>query len=191
MWQTQGVDSLPLRMIGVSTFPSFLDRPLRLMHWLSQVNRPNALCLKVFSRERVEHVRIASLLHEERTSILFESPNRTAETLGDLAAALGDWRSATVVRELTKVHETITRAPLGDLARRFADTEVKGEVVLVIGPGTPAELDTDAVDEALLAGLERGERMKDVARSVATAFQVDQRATYDRALGLRESSPGS
>ena len=140
---------------------------------------------------RARAVRIASLLHEERTSILFESPNRTAETLGDLAAALGDWRSATVVRELTKVHETITRAPLGDLARRFAATEVKGEVVLVIGPGTPAELDTDAVDEALLAGLQRGERMKDVARSVATAFQVDQRATYDRALELRESSPGS
>src|SRR5512143_1957314 len=42
------------------------------------------------------------------TLVLYEAGNRTAETLRDLAAALGE-RQALVARELTKLHEELAR----------------------------------------------------------------------------------
>jgi len=120
------------------------------------------------------------------TVICFESPLRTAATLADLAAVLGPHRSATMVRELTKVHEEVLRAPLGALAALVADRELRGEVVLVIAGATPVHVvDDDLVDEALWAGLEAGEKLKSVAVAVANQFGLDHRATYDRAVALR------
>ena len=43
-------------------------------------------------------------------------------------------RTAAVCRELTKIHETFDRGTLAELAARYADREVKGEIVLVVAP---------------------------------------------------------
>jgi len=120
------------------------------------------------------------------TVICFESPLRTAATLADLAVVLGAHRSVTMVRELTKVHEEVVRAPLGVLAGSIANRELRGEVVLVIaGASPPHVIDEVLVDEALWAGLEAGEKLKSVAVGVANQFGLDHRATYDRAVALR------
>ena len=62
----------------------------------------------------------------------FESPRRLPESLAALAALAPD-RPAAVCRELTKMHEEVVRGTLDELARRFRE-EVKGEIVVVIGP---------------------------------------------------------
>ena len=67
-----------------------------------------------------------------QTVVAFESPRRLPESLAALAALAPD-RPAAVCRELTKMHEEVVRGTLDELARRFRD-EVKGEIVVVIGP---------------------------------------------------------
>jgi 16S rRNA (cytidine1402-2'-O)-methyltransferase len=47
---------------------------------------------------------------ETATLVFYESPERIAETIDDLAAALGAERRASLSREITKVHEEIGRA---------------------------------------------------------------------------------
>ena len=72
------------------------------------------------------------VLRSAETVVAFESPRRVGESLAALAAIAPD-RPAAVCRELTKMHEEIARGSLAELARRFRG-DVKGEIVLVIGP---------------------------------------------------------
>jgi 16S rRNA (cytidine1402-2'-O)-methyltransferase len=72
------------------------------------------------------------VLRSAETVVAFESPRRLPQSLAALAA-LAPSRPAAVCRELTKLHEEVARATLGELARRFRG-DVKGEIVLVIAP---------------------------------------------------------
>jgi 16S rRNA (cytidine1402-2'-O)-methyltransferase len=72
------------------------------------------------------------VLRSAETVVAFESPRRLPQSLSALAT-LAPNRPAAVCRELTKLHEEVARASLGELARRFRD-DVKGEIVLVIAP---------------------------------------------------------
>ena len=82
------------------------------------------------------------MLQSTETVVAFESPRRLAESLAALAALAPD-RPAAVCRELTKLHEEVARGTLGELARRFRE-EVRGEIVVVLGPGGAAERPTSA-----------------------------------------------
>lgn len=81
--------------------------------------------------------RLARIASDERATVLFEAPGRTAATVKDLAAACGPDRAAAVCRELTKRHEEIRRGPLGELAAALAEEATRGEVTIVVG-GAPA-----------------------------------------------------
>ena len=72
------------------------------------------------------------VLRSAETVVAFESPRRLPQSLAALAA-LAPNRPAAICRELTKLHEEVARATLGELARRFRE-DVKGEIVLVIAP---------------------------------------------------------
>jgi 16S rRNA (cytidine1402-2'-O)-methyltransferase len=72
------------------------------------------------------------VLRSAETVVAFESPRRLPQSLEALAA-LAPNRAAAVCRELTKLHEEVARATLGELARRFRG-DVKGEIVLVVAP---------------------------------------------------------
>ena len=84
-------------------------------------------------RERRD--RLTGIASDERGSVLFEAPGRTAATLRDLAAACGPDRRGAVCRELTKLHETVVRGSLAELAALAADGTIpaRGEVVIVVG----------------------------------------------------------
>lgn len=85
---------------------------------------------------------IASLAHEPGTLILYESGQRAADTLADLAAVLGDGRPVVLARELTKRFETFLRGSARELGQRLrADPEQRlGELVILVGGarGEPA-----------------------------------------------------
>lgn len=65
------------------------------------------------------------------TLVLFETANRLAKTLSDLADGWGD-REACVAREITKLHETVLRGPLSHLRAAMSQEPVRGEIVLVV-----------------------------------------------------------
>jgi 16S rRNA (cytidine1402-2'-O)-methyltransferase len=71
------------------------------------------------------------------TLVAFESPRRVPATLA-LLAELDAEREVAVCRELTKAHEEIVRGTAAELAERYAAAPPKGEVVLVLGPPSPA-----------------------------------------------------
>jgi len=76
--------------------------------------------------------RLLELAEEPRSMVIFEGPHKLAKTLFDLAAALGADRPAAVARELTKMFEETVRGTLGELAERYKDGKVKGEIVIVV-----------------------------------------------------------
>jgi 16S rRNA (cytidine1402-2'-O)-methyltransferase len=132
--------------------------------------------------------RIAALATIPATLVLFESGARIAGTLADLAAGLGA-RDAAVCRELTKLHEEVTRAPLDALARDWAaGAETRGEFVVVVAP--PREEDMPAVDiDAMLKAALARVSVKDAVGEVALATGKPKREVYRRALDLTKGGP--
>lgn len=119
------------------------------------------------------------------TLVFFEAPHRLAESLVDLADLLGT-RPAAVARELTKLFEEVRRAPLDELAAHYAaHPDVKGEIVIVIGPpGEDQAPDTEVLDVALRTAM-AGASIKDASAEVAARFGLKRRDVYARALELK------
>ena len=102
------------------------------------------------------------------TVVAFESPRRLPDSLAALAALAPD-RPAAVCRELTKIHEDIARGSLAELARRFR-SDVKGEIVVVIGPAagrTASAPDIAFAVDALRRLVQSGARPRAAASVVA------------------------
>lgn len=129
---------------------------------------------------------ITKFSHVPTTLLFFESPNRLAPTLADLASLLGN-RSAAVARELTKLHEELRRAPLAELAAHYEKAGApKGEVVIVVAPpdeAEPANAGID-VDRRILDELAR-HPVKEAAAIVAGQLGLPRRVVYARALELK------
>jgi 16S rRNA (cytidine1402-2'-O)-methyltransferase len=101
------------------------------------------------SRARERRTVLSALANEPRTLVFFEAPHRIAQCLADLATAFGAQRQAVIARELTKIHETIYRGTLGELAARaLAEPNFqRGELTLVVAGAAASTL---SVDPALL-----------------------------------------
>lgn len=115
--------------------------------------------------------RINSLLKEERTAVIYESPLRLFGTLKELAEKLGN-RNAAVCLELTKLHEECVRGTLFELAGRFSDG-ARGECVIVLAgaaPETEAPADIERMIAELKAAELAGERVKEAAKRVAAGI---------------------
>jgi 16S rRNA (cytidine1402-2'-O)-methyltransferase len=131
--------------------------------------------------------RIAELGRIPATLVLFETGPRLTATLTDLAAGLGP-REATVCRELTKLHEEVRRGDLETLAQNCAGSELRGEIVLVIGPPqAPVEVSLSDADALLRQALRRVS-LKDAVGEVAEATGLPRRELYQRALKLAKDA---
>ncbi|HEV8157539.1 MAG TPA: hypothetical protein VGP58_00800, partial [Pyrinomonadaceae bacterium] len=84
------------------------------------------------------------------TICFYETPHRLAKSLIDCWEILG-CRKAAVVREITKLHEEIIRGNLEELAEKFSQADVKGEIVLVINREEISDLKFQISDEKSLA----------------------------------------
>lgn len=124
---------------------------------------------------------LAGLAATEATVVLYESPRRVARTLREMAEVFGPDRRAALCRELTKRHEEVRRAPLGELAAALADQEVKGEIVLVVDRAAPAQAGAEDVDSALENAL-KSMSVKDAVAFVSQTLNVPRRRVYQRAL---------
>jgi 16S rRNA (cytidine1402-2'-O)-methyltransferase len=120
--------------------------------------------------------------------VLYEAPQRTAETLADLARAMPG-RAAMVARELTKVHEELVRGTLAELAAA-PPREWLGEITLVLGPGVVEEgprVSDEELDQRIDEGLGRGRRAKDLAEELSLSSGLPRREIYARIVARRRS----
>jgi len=140
------------------------------------------------SRETARRKDLTALSVVPATLIFFESAQRLAASLGDMAAVLGD-RPAAVARELTKLYEEVVRGRLSVLAARYAESgPPKGEIVIVVGPPLEAPPSPDELDDRLRQALD-GASVRDAAHDVAEALGLPRRAVYARALELARERP--
>jgi 16S rRNA (cytidine1402-2'-O)-methyltransferase len=136
------------------------------------------------AKEQARRTRLSELARIDATLVMFESGNRVADTLGDLAAIMAG-RDAAICRELTKLHEEIQRAPIAELAEAADTLETRGEFVLVIGP---PRADALVMAQPDLDDLLRSQLARDsVKDAVAHAVELSgrpRREVYARALEL-------
>jgi 16S rRNA (cytidine1402-2'-O)-methyltransferase len=126
---------------------------------------------------------IAELRDMPCTLIFYESPKRVGYLLANLRDVLGGEREAVVCRELTKRFEETTRGTLETLADDFAERNIKGEIVVLVGRGGAKAVEERDVRLALNEAM-RTMRVKDAATLVAGALGLPRRQVYQIALGL-------
>lgn len=127
------------------------------------------------------------------TFILYEAPHRLMETLADLREALGA-RPMAAARELTKLYEEVVRGTPAELLAHFEQKEPRGEFVLVVSGGSPAETATgepvDPTPENLAAAVaaleEQGMDRKSAMKEVGARFGLSKRDVYQALLELKE-----
>ena len=96
------------------------------------------------------------------TSVLYEAPNRVAETLRELAERAPE-RETVVGRELTKQFEEVRRGTVASLGAYYNDTPPRGEVVIMIAGAPLAAPDESALRDDARALRSRGLSARDVA----------------------------
>lgn len=137
-------------------------------------------------KDKARRDRLAALAAVPGTLVFFESPHRIAATLQAAANVLGGTRPGAVCRELTKLHEEIRRGPLTTLAGEFAAREqVRGEIVLVVGPperaGDANEIDADRLLAELLAEMPPARAAREASRLTG----LDRKELYARLLAMK------
>jgi 16S rRNA (cytidine1402-2'-O)-methyltransferase len=132
-------------------------------------------------RQRV----LEELKVDTRTAILYEAPHRLCKTLRELYEALGD-RTVTIVKELTKKHETILQTTLREAADIFDIQEPRGEYVLVLEGKSQEEMDAQkqeqweaiAVPEHMKLYQDKGLDKKEAMKAVAKDRGISKRDIY-------------
>ncbi len=85
--------------------------------------------LSVNKPSRREHLR--ELVKEKRTMIFYEAPHKLPATLKDMLSFFGD-RDIALVKELTKLHETVERTTLSAAAEFYGENTPRGEYVIIV-----------------------------------------------------------
>ncbi len=76
------------------------------------------------------------IAESERTIVFYESTHRIEKALGELEAVLHEGRKVVVLRELTKLFESVISGSATDVKEYFSShqKEVRGEFVVIIAP---------------------------------------------------------
>jgi 16S rRNA (cytidine1402-2'-O)-methyltransferase len=127
-------------------------------------------------------------LGAEATTLWYESPQRIAATLADLATVAAD-AQVFLVREYTKRFEQQVLGTPATVAAALTQP-VRGEIAFAIAPYTlaaepPVALDLDtAIDELLAKGLP----VTDIAKRLTRLGMGDRRALYERATKRKRAN---
>ena len=128
---------------------------------------------------------LESLQGEERTMIFYEAPHKLAATLRDLADTFGADRPLTLCRELTKLHEEVSRTTLGQAAAWYGENAPKGEFVLVVRGAEPLPEGEASLEDGLdLVDRLRGEglSLRDAVKRAARELGLSRNELYDAAV---------
>mmetsp|Transcript_22222 Transcript_22222/g.62048 ORF Transcript_22222/g.62048 Transcript_22222/m.62048 type:complete len:373 (+) Transcript_22222:44-1162(+) len=148
---------------------------------------------------RARKDRVAEVVRDPKPAVLYEAPHRLVATLSDLAAAGASERKLIAARELTKLHEAVTRGSVASLASHFAtlesDGKLRGEFTLVLAPLGQEELEARAevahdetmarARELLEERLAAGEPLSYLVKEVAAELGARKRPIYDLALEIQ------
>lgn len=118
--------------------------------------------LSVNKTSRKKH--LDELKNERRTMIFYEAPHKLNATLKDMLNVFGD-RRISLVRELTKIHETVFNTTLLGAAEFYDNNTPKGEFVLIIEGKKEETGEQYTLEEAV----KLAKRMTDGGKSTSSA----------------------
>ena len=118
--------------------------------------------LSVNKISRKKH--LDELKNERRTMIFYEAPHKLNATLKDMLNVFGD-RRISLVRELTKIHETVFNTTLLGAAEFYDNNTPKGEFVLIIEGKKEETGEQYTLEEAV----KLAKRMTDEGKSTSSA----------------------
>ena len=127
-------------------------------------------------RERKEVLElIATLTH---TAVLYEAPNRVADTLREIAESSAPERGCVVAREITKLFEEFRSGTVEELRAYYADSPPRGEVVILLAGAGPKTFNQEELQNRLKALREGGKSARDAAAQVAAETGVPRNVVY-------------
>ena len=141
-------------------------------------------------RRTIERLRI-----EERTIILYEAPHRISECVSDALEILGD-RPACLAREVTKLHEEFLRGKLSEILASIEKRPVRGEITLILGPPSAAEVsEHGSSSESLAARVEELMHQakldrKEALKLAAKERGLTRRAAYSQLISAQSGEAG-
>lgn len=142
--------------------------------------------LSVTKKQRTAH--LESLRRETRTMVFYEAPHKLLRTLDDLLAVFGD-RSLTICRELTKLHEEVTKTTLVTAISYYTENAPRGEFVLVVAGASETQDDAQLTIETVVARAQErilaGERAAEVCRELAAETGFSKRELYQAVLNAK------
>ncbi|MGN1161985.1 MAG: 16S rRNA (cytidine(1402)-2'-O)-methyltransferase [Candidatus Fimenecus sp.] len=139
--------------------------------------------LSVNKPSRKEH--LEELKTETRTMVFYEAPHKLKATLKDMLSYFGD-REICIVKELTKIHETVMRTSLSAALEYFETESPKGEYVLIVKGADKAEKEQPVtLEQAVLTASElvkKGISVNEAAKTVANETGIKKSLIYKQLL---------
>lgn len=137
------------------------------------------------ARKKQRQDLLFSLRQEKRHLVFFEAPHRLQSFLQDCCEILGE-RPVFWCRELTKMHEELTRDSLSTILTHCQGKKIKGESVFIIS-GAAAEPEiSDLQLETILRSYKKSgaKSLKDAVREVAAEHKLSRSEVYSIALKI-------
>lgn len=134
---------------------------------------------KASRREHLEEIKT-----EKRTMVFYEAPHKLTATLKDLYETLGD-RNIALVKELTKIHETVERTTLRSAAEKYAEVAPKGEYVIVIEGASETDKGELTLEQAIALAkrmVADGMSVNDAAKETAKETKYKKSELYKALL---------
>ena len=118
--------------------------------------------------------------------IFYEAPHKLLSTLKDLYETLGD-RKISLVKEITKLHESVNRTTLAQAVQYYTENTPKGEFVLVLEGAVIAENNEEemTLEQAVQLAkelMEQGHRPSDAAKEAAKLTQFKKAEIYKQLI---------
>lgn len=116
------------------------------------------------------------------TTIIYESVHRIESTVEELSKFLGS-RKICVLRELTKIHESVIKGTCAEVMEMLKNETVKGEFVIVIDKLIEEDEDID-VKEKLTELIDDGISKKQAVKIVSDLYDLKKNDVYKVSLEL-------
>lgn len=137
--------------------------------------------LSVNKPQRIKHLN--EVKSERRTMIFYEAPHKLVRTLGDMLECFGE-RNIALVREITKIHETVMRTTFSEALEFYKTQPPRGEYVLII-EGASEEIKVYTLADAVTLAKElaqQGMSASSAARQAAQATGIKKSDIYKEML---------
>jgi 16S rRNA (cytidine1402-2'-O)-methyltransferase len=130
------------------------------------------------------HSRLQSLKEENRTLVFYEAPHRIEDCVAEMLSVFGAERPAVLLKELSKMFETVKPGNLGELYAwlQAAPEHRKGEFVIVVAGAPEQARRLDPASLHMLAILSRELPLKTAAKLVSEITGIAKNQLYREGL---------